>query len=102
MKSAAFIVMLLVVSLPASAQQGVPGGSGNPLQNICTSFMEQSGQGVSGDRNKLCTCLVQQTQSRLSKEEMQIYARAAEAGQAPPPAVMEKIVGIATTCLTTR
>ncbi len=64
--------------------------------------MEQSGQSVAGDRNKLCGCLVQETQSRLTKEEMQTYARAAETGQAPPPAVMEKIMGIATTCLTAR
>lgn len=31
---------------------------------------------------------------------MRAYARAAETGQAPPEAVMQKVMGIATTCLT--
>jgi hypothetical protein len=100
MKFMSTAALLLVAAAPALAQQTVPKNSGDPLQDICTGFMEQSGQGVSGDRNQLCTCLVRETKSRLTVEEMKIYSKAGETGQAPPPAIMEKVMSIATTCLT--
>jgi hypothetical protein len=92
-------LILVFAAVPAAAQT-LPKSSGNPLEEICTGFMDQSGQGISGDRNKLCTCLVRETQSRLTRGEMEAYAKASEAGQQPPPQVMEKVVGIATMCLT--
>lgn len=94
------LIALLVAAMPTVAQQALPRGSGDPLKDICTGFLEQGGQGVSGDRNKLCTCLVSETKSRLTQREMEIYSKAAETGQAPPPAIMDKVVNIATTCLT--
>jgi len=100
MKTAVLASVLVIAAVPAAAQT-LPRGSGDPLRDICTSFMDQSGQGVSGDRNKLCTCLVSETQSRLTRQEMEIYAKAGETGQPPPPAIMEKVIAIATQCLTT-
>lgn len=72
----------------------------DPLLEICTGFLAQSGAGVSGDQAKLCTCLVSETQKRLTRQEMEIYNKATTSGAQPPPAVMEKVLGIATTCLT--
>jgi hypothetical protein len=95
-----FFAAVLFAAVPAPAQQSVPKTSGDPLQDICTGFMEQSGQGVSGDRNKLCTCLVRETKSRLTPQEMKAYSEAGQAGRAPPDAIMQKVMGIATACLT--
>jgi len=95
-----FILAALVFISTSALAQTLPQGSGDPLKDICTSFMDQSGQGVSGDRNKLCSCLVQQTQARLTRQEMEIYAKAGATGQQPPPAIMQKVIEVATTCLT--
>lgn len=100
MKSILIVSLFAMMVLPALAQQPLPKSSGDPLQDICTGFMEQSGQGVSGDRNKLCSCLVRETKARLTPREMEIYSKAGETGQAPPPAVMEKVIAVATACLT--
>lgn len=86
--------------VPAWGQQSPPKSSGDPLMEICSGFLEQSGQGVSGDKGRLCTCLVRETKARLSEPEMKAYNRAAETGQPPPEAVMQKVIGIATACLT--
>jgi hypothetical protein len=96
------IAILTMVAFPAFAQTapGLPKNGGDPLSEICTSFLDQTGQGISGDRNRLCACLVRETKSRLSRPEMEAYSRATQTGQSPPPAVMEKVMGIATTCLT--
>ncbi len=94
------IAILTVIAFPAFAQTVPKNNGGDPLGEICTSFLDQSGAGVSGDRNRLCTCLVRETKSRLSRPEMDAYNRATQTGQPPPPAVMEKVMGIATTCLT--
>lgn len=99
MKHICVLAFAIAVALPASAQS-VPQGSGDPLKDICSGFLGQSGQGISGDQDKLCSCLVRETQSRLTKPEMEAYARAGQTGQQPPPAVMEKVIGIATACLT--
>jgi hypothetical protein len=93
------VALLLLVAAPARTQTP-PKGAGDPLQGICTNFLDQSGQGISGDRDRLCTCLVRETKSRLTPQEMQAYNKATQAGRQPPPAVMDKVVGIATQCLT--
>ena len=97
------IAVLAMVAFPALAQTAPAAPKNNnadPLGEICTGFLDQSGQGISGDRNRLCSCLVRETKSRLTRPEMDAYNRATQNGQAPPPAVMEKVMGIATTCLT--
>lgn len=99
MTKTVLLAALLMATAPATAQQTAPKTGGDPLKEICTGFLAQSGQGVSGDQNKLCTCLVTQTQARLTRQEMEIYNKASSTGQAPPPAIMDKVVGIATTCL---
>lgn len=95
-----FASILAMAAVPAAGQQPRPGQSGDPLQEICTGFMDQSGHSVAGDRNKLCACLVRETKARLTVKEMEIYSKAGEAGQPPPTAIMEKVMGVATTCLT--
>ncbi len=94
------LLAMVLAAMPAAAQQALPKSSGDPLKEICTGFLEQGGAGVSGDRNKLCTCLVRETQGRLTQQEMVLYGKAAETGQPPPPAIMNKVVEIATMCLT--
>ena len=99
MKLLAALFLTSLIAAPALAQTA-PKAAANPLQQICTGFLAESGQGVSGDANKLCTCLVRETQSRLTTAEMEAYSKAAQDGQQPPQAVMEKVIGIATACLT--
>jgi hypothetical protein len=72
----------------------------DPLQEICTGFLAQSGAGIAGDQQKLCACLVTETQKQLTRQEMDIYHRAASRGEAPPAAIMQKVMGVATACLT--
>jgi len=72
----------------------------DPLKEICTNFLAQGAGTVGGDHQRLCTCLVSETQRRLTRQEMEIYNKAATSGQQPPAAIMEKVVGIATACLT--
>ncbi len=83
----------------AAAQQ-TEFGSVDPLMDICTGFLAQSGQGVSGDAGRLCTCLTRETQARLSRPEMEAYAQATSNGQPPPERVMQKVMAIAAQCLT--
>ena len=92
-KKTALLSTLLLGS--AALAQSTPS---DPLKEICTSFLAQGAGTVGGDHQKLCTCLVSQTQ--LTRQEMEIYNKAATSGQPPPPAIMQKVVGIATTCLT--
>ena len=84
-----------LVGRPALAQTAAP----DPLLSLCAGVLSQGGAGISGDGDKLCTCLVRQTQDRLSSSEMVAYSEATLAGREPPPAVMEKIMSIATGCL---
>jgi hypothetical protein len=100
MKHMWVLAAFAALAMPAFGQQSAPRPGNDPLQEICSGFLQQGGQGVSGDRNRLCTCLVRETKSRLTEPEMKAYNRAAETGQAPPEAVMQKVMGIATTCLT--
>jgi hypothetical protein len=82
--------------------QAPPAGTGDPLKDICTGFLAQSGAGVAGDQAKLCTCLVAETQKQLSRQEMEVYDKAASTGAPPPPAIMQKVMGIAALCLARR
>ncbi|MBX7198414.1 MAG: hypothetical protein K1X51_03465 [Rhodospirillaceae bacterium] len=95
------ITLIAAVLLATSAygQQSLPKSGGDPLMEICSGFLQQ-GQGVSGDQAKLCTCLVRETKGRLTQAELQAYNQATASGQQPPPAVMQKVIGIATACLT--
>ena len=86
--------------LPAYGQTALPPGNSDPLAAICTNFLDQGGGGVSGDRNRLCSCLSRETKSRLTQDEMKAYKGAADKGQAPPDALMQKVMAIATVCLT--
>jgi hypothetical protein len=90
------IVLLsaLLVSGGAYAQ------ANDPLKEICTNFLAQGAGSVGGDHQRLCKCLVGETQKRLTRQEMEIYNKAATSGQQPPAAIMDKVVGIATVCLT--
>jgi hypothetical protein len=97
MRAGLLLCGVLFAATPALAQVPTPGK--NPLNEICSGFLEQSGQGVSGDQAKLCGCLVERTQSQLTRPEMQAYAAASQNGQQPPPAVMEKVMNIAVQCL---
>jgi hypothetical protein len=54
---------------------------------------------VSGDKAKLCTCLIRETPARLSQQEMMAYAEASLESKTPPDAVMQKVLAIATACL---
>lgn len=92
-------IVATAVLMGASAVAQIPSG-GDPLKEICTGFLQQGGAGIAGDHERLCTCLVTETQRQLTREEMVAYSRATETGQQPPPAVMQKVLGIATTCLT--
>ena len=89
-----FVLAALLVASTASAQ------TQDPLQEICTGFLNQGGASVGGDHARLCTCLVGETQKRLTRQEMEIYNKAATTGQEPPPEIMQKLVAIATLCLT--
>ncbi len=92
------VLLLPVLLLGAAAHAQT--GSADPLKDICTGLLAQGAGTVAGDHQRLCTCLVSETQKRLTRQEMEIYNKAATSGQQPPPAIMEKVVGIATVCLT--
>jgi hypothetical protein len=92
------IVLLSGLLLGAAAHAQT--GANDPLKEICTGFLAQGAGAVGGDHQRLCTCLVSETQKRLTRQEMEIYNKAATSGQQPPSAIMEKVVGIATMCLT--
>ena len=93
-----FIAVGIFACAPCAAQQ-TPKPTNDPLMEICSSFLDQTGQGISGDRNNLCTCLVRETQARLTRQEMEIYSAAGQSGKQVPNAIMQKVIGIATLCL---
>lgn len=97
MRAGLVLCGLLAAATSAPAQTSAPGA--NPLHDICSGFLAQSGQGVAGDQAKLCGCLVEQTQSQLTRPEMEAYAAATQNGQQPPPAVMQKVMNVAVQCL---
>jgi len=93
-------ILFLCMGATLAHAQTLPPSSADPLRDICTGFLQQGGGSVAGDQQKLCTCLVAQTQKQLTHDEMVAYHAAAVTGQPPPPAIMQKVVGIATLCLT--
>jgi hypothetical protein len=96
-------ILLLTFTLGAAhaRAQGLSSsqGGGNPLLAMCGGMLAEGAAGVSGDKNRLCTCLVRDTSAKLTHEEMMAYAEASTNSQAPPPAVMNKVMAIATACL---
>ncbi len=98
MKSAFIILVGLFASGAAQAQlpKGVDAAS---LTATCSGFLAQGAGAVSGDKAKLCACLVRETPAKLSLDEMQAYAEATINNRAPPDAVMQKMTAIATLCL---
>ncbi len=93
-----FVAVGILACTPCFAQQ-TPKQTNDPLMEICSGFLDQTGQGISGDRNNLCTCLVRETKARLTRQEMQIYNEAGQTGKQVPDAIMQKVIGIATVCL---
>ena len=94
------LLLLVLLAAGTASAQTLPKTPGDPLQEICTGFLAQSGAGVGGDHARLCTCLVGETQKQLTRQEMEIDNKATSSGTEPPAAIMQKVVGIATMCLT--
>ena len=94
-------VAMALVATPVLAQTTTQAPSNaDPIQAICSGFLAENSAGVSADKVKLCSCLVRETKSRLSVDEMKSYSQANLNGQAPSDAVMQKVIAIAQTCLT--
>ena len=94
------LAALLIVSSATAQAQTLPKSSGNPLEEMCTAFLEQGGAGVSGNHGTLCSCLVREIQARLTRAELEAYNKASESGGEVPPAIMQKVLAVASTCLT--
>ncbi|MDX2144799.1 MAG: hypothetical protein SFV19_15700 [Rhodospirillaceae bacterium] len=92
-------LVFCLLALPAMAQT-LPKTSGDPLQEICSGFLEQNNLTISGDVGRLCSCLVREVKGQLSRAEMESYDRLNAAGRPLPPALQNKITGIAVQCLT--
>ncbi|MEQ9448685.1 MAG: hypothetical protein RLN70_07210 [Rhodospirillaceae bacterium] len=96
----ALLIFGLVLAIPSMGRpQQLPQASSDPLMGICSGFLAQSGQSVSGDTQKLCSCLTRETQGQLTRAEMQAYSQATASGRPPPERVMQKVMNIATQCL---
>ncbi len=94
-----FLGMSVAAGAQSTVAAPVGGDGGNPMLAICSGFLSQGAGSVSGDKTKLCACLVRETTTKLTAAEMQAYAEASLNSQAPPPAVMDKVMAVATTCL---
>ncbi len=90
----------LVFCASVTNAQTVPKNSGDPLQDICSGFLEQNSLKVSGSAAKLCSCLVREVKGKLSRTEMEAYDKANAAAKPLPAALQEKIGTIAVQCLT--
>ncbi len=100
MRHRAFILLVLTffaISSPVGAQSA--GAQNNALIGICSGMLAQGAAGVSGDHGKLCACLVRETSTKLSTAEMKAYSESSLNNTAPPSAVMDKVMAIATSCL---
>ena len=98
MRSMIAVVLFCFASI-ANAQPA-PKNSGDPLQDICSGFLEQNNLKVGGSAAKLCGCLVREVKGKLSRPEMEAYDKANAAAKPLPPALQEKISTIAVQCLT--
>ncbi len=96
---AAFVLASGLLASGANAQT-LPKTSGDPLMEICSGFLEQNRLNVSGDAQRLCTCLVREVKGKLSAAEMETYDKYAAAAKPLPDALQNKISGIAVQCLT--
>jgi hypothetical protein len=92
MRALLFAVVLLTNSAWAQT-------AADPLQEICAGFLEQNSLSISGDAQRLCTCLVREVQAKLSRGEMETYDSYNAAAKPLPPALQNKISGIAVQCL---
>ena len=93
-----FVAIAAVLFAQPVLAQSIP-ASGDATMAICTGFLAQGAGSMSGDKTKLCNCLIRETGTKLSTEEMMAYAQASMNSQTPPPAVLDKVMNIATTCL---
>ena len=96
-------VLLLFAAIawafPSAAQTtNGTSGAGDPMTSLCTGLLTESGSGITA-KDKLCSCLINGVTSKLSADEMTAYAEANLNSQTPPPGVMDKVMGIATSCL---
>jgi hypothetical protein len=95
------MIALAVIFFAIAAQaQSLPNNSGDPLQDICSGFLEQNNLKVSGSAAKLCTCLVREVKGKLSRTEMETYDKLNASAKPLPTALQNKISGIAVQCLT--
>jgi hypothetical protein len=91
---------LILCASAASAQTAPRQGGGDPLEEICSGFLDQNNLSIGGNAGKLCTCLVREVKGKLSRREMEVYDQANAVAKPLPPALQEKITGIAVQCLT--
>jgi hypothetical protein len=91
---------LILCASAVSAQTAPRQSSGDPLEEICSGFLQQNNLTIGGNAGKLCTCLAREVKGKLSRSEMETYDRANSDAQPLPPALQEKISGIAVQCLT--
>ena len=88
-----------VVPVARGQSSGTQNNPNNALLGICSGVLAQGAGGVSGDHDKLCACLVRETSTKLTTAEMSAYSEASLNNAAPPSAVMDKVMAIATRCL---
>jgi hypothetical protein len=94
------IAVALMMFATVAHAQSLPNNSGDPLQEICSGFLEQNNLNIGGSVAKLCTCLVREVKGKLSRTEMETYDKFNAAAKPLPPALQDKISGIAVQCLT--
>lgn len=100
MRCAAFLLIALFWPLAVSAQsRNAPSSAADPTMSLCSGLLAESGVAMTG-KDKLCKCLISEVTSKLTADEMVAYAQANMNSQTPPAAVMDKVMGIATRCLT--
>ena len=100
-----FLIALTLVCATAAQNhtaqaQTLPQSTGDPLHDICSGFVSQNNLTISGDVQRLCTCLVREVKGKLSTAEMEVYDKNTSAAQPLPQALQAKISGIALQCLT--
>ncbi|MBL8643384.1 MAG: hypothetical protein JNK21_05580 [Rhodospirillaceae bacterium] len=97
--TAAAAVLAATLAFHAAHAQ-LPATGNDALLEICSGFLEQNRLTISGDAQRLCTCLVREVQGKLSRGEMETYDSYAAAAKPLPGALQNKISGIAVQCLT--
>ncbi|TAL01826.1 MAG: hypothetical protein EPO08_09050 [Rhodospirillaceae bacterium] len=97
--SVSAITTVSVAARAQSVSSSAGGAASNPMLAICSGFLAQGAGSVSGDKSKLCNCLVRDTSTKLSTSDMEAYAQASLNSQTPPKDVMDKVMAIATSCL---